>query len=93
MWGRTAYGGHHGFCGDRNLPVVIFEFINGFHDTANAVAIVIYTHSLPPIVAVIWNFFGVLLSAGTVADSVVAILPPSLVLNVPSDLSRRPSRR
>ena len=45
-----------------------FEFVNGFHDTANAVATVIYTHSLPPIVAVIWsgvwNFLGVLLSSG-----------------------------
>ena len=32
-----------------------FEFVNGFHDTANAVATVIYTHSLPPLVAVIWS--------------------------------------
>jgi hypothetical protein len=43
-----------------------FEFVNGFHDTANAVATVIYTHSLPAAVAVVWsgffNFFGVLLS-------------------------------
>jgi inorganic phosphate transporter, PiT family len=67
---------------------LFFEFINGFHDTANAVATVIYTHSLPPTVAVIWsgiwNFIGVLLSSGAVAYSVVAILPPSLVLNVSS---------
>jgi inorganic phosphate transporter, PiT family len=67
---------------------LFFEFINGFHDTANAVATVIYTQSLPPTVAVIWsgiwNFIGVLLSSGTVAYSVVAILPPSLVLNVSS---------
>ncbi len=67
---------------------IFFEFINGFHDTANAVATVIYTHSLPPTVAVIWsgiwNFIGVLLSTGAVAYSVVAILPPSLVLNVSS---------
>ncbi len=45
-----------------------FEFVNGFHDTANAVATVIYTHALPPSVAVIWsgffNFLGVLLSSG-----------------------------
>ena len=44
-----------------------FEFVNGFHDTANAVATVIYTHSLPPWVAVvwsgIWNLIGVLTSA------------------------------
>jgi len=45
-----------------------FEFVNGFHDTANAVATVIYTHSLTPGVAVVWsglcNFLGVLLSSG-----------------------------
>ena len=48
-----------------------FEFVNGFHDTANAVATVIYTHSLKPIVAVVWsgawNFIGVLTSSGAVA--------------------------
>ncbi|WP_447335406.1 inorganic phosphate transporter, partial [Klebsiella quasipneumoniae] len=47
-----------------------FEFVNGFHDTANAVATVIYTHSLPPHFAVVWsgcfNFLGVLLSSGAV---------------------------
>ena len=32
-----------------------FEFVNGFHDTANAVATVIYTNSLKPWVAVIWS--------------------------------------
>ncbi|MBV8814521.1 MAG: inorganic phosphate transporter [Verrucomicrobia bacterium] len=67
---------------------LFFEFINGFHDTANAVATVIYTRSLPATAAVvwsgIWNFIGVLLSTGAVAYSVVAILPPSLVLNVAS---------
>jgi inorganic phosphate transporter, PiT family len=45
-----------------------FEFVNGFHDTANAVATVIYTHSLPAYFAVIWsglfNFLGVLMSTG-----------------------------
>ena len=48
-----------------------FEFVNGFHDTANAVATVIYTHSLPPTAAVVWsgtwNFIGVLVSSGAVA--------------------------
>ena len=48
-----------------------FEFVNGFHDTANAVATVIYTNSLTPTQAVIWsgswNFIGVLLSSGAVA--------------------------
>ena len=65
-----------------------FEFVNGFHDTANAVATVIYTHALKPSVAVVWsgcwNLIGVLLSAGTVAFSVVALLPVELVLNVGS---------
>jgi PiT family inorganic phosphate transporter len=65
-----------------------FEFVNGFHDTANAVATVIYTHSLPPIVAVvwsgIWNLIGVLASNGAVAFSVVALLPAELVMNVSS---------
>jgi PiT family inorganic phosphate transporter len=65
-----------------------FEFVNGFHDTANAVATVIYTHSLPPMVAVIWsgmwNLIGVLLSTGAVAFSVVALLPVDLVMNVGS---------
>src|ERR1700726_1184931 len=45
-----------------------FEFVNGFHHTANAVATVIYTHSLPANIAVVWsgtfNFLGVLLSSG-----------------------------
>jgi len=49
-----------------------FEFVNGFHDTANAVATVIYTHSLPPHFAVLWsgcfNFLGVLFSSGAVAS-------------------------
>jgi PiT family inorganic phosphate transporter len=65
-----------------------FEFVNGFHDTANAVATVIYTHSLKPWIAVIWsgcwNLIGVLFSTGAVAFSVVALLPVELVLNVGS---------
>jgi PiT family inorganic phosphate transporter len=65
-----------------------FEFVNGFHDTANAVATVIYTHSLPPIVAVVWsgffNFIGVLTSAGTVAYSIITLLPVELILQVGS---------
>ena len=47
-----------------------FEFVNGFHDTANAVATVIYTHSLEPNIAVVWsglcNLAGVLVSSGAV---------------------------
>ena len=65
-----------------------FEFVNGFHDTANAVATVIYTNSLKPVYAVIWsgcwNLIGVLLSSGTVAFSIVALLPVELVINVGS---------
>ncbi|GAA3761878.1 inorganic phosphate transporter [Terriglobus aquaticus] len=63
-----------------------FEFVNGFHDTANAVATVIYTHSLEPHVAVVWsglwNFIGVLTSSGAVAFSIVALLPIELILKV-----------
>ena len=65
-----------------------FEFVNGFHDTANAVATVIYTHTLKPTPAVvwsgIWNLIGVLTSSGAVAFGVVALLPAELVLNVGS---------
>jgi PiT family inorganic phosphate transporter len=65
-----------------------FEFVNGFHDTANAVATVIYTHSLPPWIAVIWsgicNLTGVMLSNGAVAFGIVALLPVELVLHVGS---------
>jgi PiT family inorganic phosphate transporter len=63
-----------------------FEFVNGFHDTANAVATVIYTHSLAPQFAVIWsgtfNFLGVLTSSGAVAFSVLTLLPVELILQV-----------
>jgi PiT family inorganic phosphate transporter len=65
-----------------------FEFVNGFHDTANAVATVIYTHSLPPLVAVVWsgmfNLLGVLASSGAVAFTVVTLLPVELILQVGS---------
>jgi inorganic phosphate transporter, PiT family len=65
-----------------------FEFVNGFHDTANAVATVIYTHSLTPNVAVIWsgtwNFLGVLTSTGAVAFGVLQLLPVELILQVGS---------
>ena len=65
-----------------------FEFVNGFHDTANAVATVIYTHSLEPNVAVVWsglcNLAGVLASTGTVAFAVITLLPVELILQVSS---------
>ncbi len=65
-----------------------FEFVNGFHDTANAVATVIYTHSLEPNIAVILsglcNLAGVLFSSGTVAYAVITLLPVELILQVSS---------
>src|SRR3984957_20139189 len=65
-----------------------FEFVNGFHDTANAVATVIYTHSMEPNIAVVWsgfwNFFGVVTSTGAVAFGIVSLLPVELILQVGS---------
>ena len=65
-----------------------FEFVNGFHDTANAVATVIYTHTLTPNQAVawpgLWNLIGVLTSSGAVAFSIIALLPVELVIRVGS---------
>src|SRR6202789_2562886 len=65
-----------------------FEFVNGFHDTANAVATVIYTHALEPHVAVVWsglwNFVGVLTSSGAVAFAIISLLPVELILKVGS---------
>jgi inorganic phosphate transporter, PiT family len=65
-----------------------FEFVNGFHDTANAVATVIYTRSLPANFAVVWsglfNLAGVLWSSGAVAFTVVSLLPVELILQVGS---------
>ncbi len=70
------------------LIALAFEFVNGFHDTANAVATVIYTHSMPPLVAVVWsgafNFLGVMLSSGAVAYAIVTLLPVELILQVGS---------
>ena len=66
-----------------------FEFVNGFHDTANAVATVIYTNAMPANVAVVWsgffNFLGVLLSSGAVAFGIVSLLPVELILQVGSN--------
>src|SRR5580693_7204822 len=65
-----------------------FEFVNGFHDTANAVATVIYTNSMSPNLAVVWsgsfNFLGVLFSTGAVAFGIVSLLPVELILQVGS---------
>lgn len=65
-----------------------FEFVNGFHDTANAVATVIYTNALPASVAVMWagfcNFLGVMVASGAVAYGIIALLPVELIMNVSS---------
>jgi PiT family inorganic phosphate transporter len=65
-----------------------FEFVNGFHDTANAVATVIYTRSLPASFAVVWSGFfnlaGVLASSGAVAFGIISLLPVELILQVGS---------
>ncbi len=70
------------------LLAFTFESINGFHDTANAVATVIYTHTLRPWIAVVWsgcwNFLGVAFSSGLVAYSIVALLPVELVVHAGS---------
>jgi inorganic phosphate transporter, PiT family len=66
-----------------------FEFVNGFHDTANAVATVIYTHALPAQVAVVWagffNFLGVVSAGGAVAFGIISLLPVELILQVGSN--------
>jgi inorganic phosphate transporter, PiT family len=76
------------FLGGALLIALGFEFVNGFHDTANAVATVIYTHSLEPHIAVAWsgvcNFVGVLVSSGAVAYAIVSLLPVELILKVGS---------
>ena len=65
-----------------------FEFVNGFHDTANAVATVIYTRALPANFAVVWsglfNLAGVLTSSGAVAFGIISLLPVELILQVGS---------
>jgi len=70
------------------LVALGFEFVNGFHDTANAVATVIYTHSMDPHIAVawsgMWNFIGVVLSTGAVAFGIISLLPVELILQVGS---------
>jgi inorganic phosphate transporter, PiT family len=70
------------------LVALGFEFVNGFHDTANAVATVIYTHSMEPHIAVVWsgfwNFAGVVTSSGVVAFTIISLLPVELILQVGS---------
>ena len=92
--------GLHGDIGEITLPprlaglallgmalvvALAFEVANGFHDTANAAATVIYTHTLKPNAAVawsgLWNFIGVVFSTGAVAFGIVLLLPVELVLD------------
>nr|WP_284700784.1 inorganic phosphate transporter [Robbsia betulipollinis] len=65
------------------LMVLAFEATNGFHDASNAVATVIYTHSLKPVPAVVWsgvmNFVGVMAGGIAVAYALVEILPPDVL--------------
>lgn len=67
------------------LAALAFEFINGFHDTANAVATVIYTNSLQPTQAVVWsgivNFIGVVTGGVGVGMSIVNLLPVELLVD------------
>ncbi len=67
------------------LLACFFEFINGFHDTANAVATVIYTNSLKPTVAVVYsgilNFTGVMLGGIAVAMGIVNLLPMDVLVD------------
>lgn len=69
------------------LAVVGFEFVNGFHDTANAVATVIYTKALKPMVAVPWsgafNFLGVLAGGVAVAMGILKLLPLNEIMALP----------
>ncbi len=62
-----------------------FEFVNGFHDTANAVATVIYTNSLKPTQAVVWsgfiNFLGLLTGGVGVTMSIIGLLPTELLID------------
>ncbi|APX66246.1 inorganic phosphate transporter [Sphingomonas sp. gentR] len=86
--GEPMAMGVFAFLGLALLIALGFEFVNGFHDTANAVATVIYTHSMPAPLAVVWsgffNFLGVLTSTGAVAYSIITLLPIDLMLHVGS---------
>jgi inorganic phosphate transporter, PiT family len=88
LWGASLTTGSAIFLVLALALALAFEFVNGFHDTANAVATVIYTHSLKPYVAVVWsgmwNFVGVLVSTGAVAYGIVSLLPVELVINIGS---------
>ncbi len=88
LFGDTLSGANITFLVLALALALTFEFVNGFHDTANAVATVIYTHTLKPNAAVVWsgcwNLVGVLTSSGAVAFGIVSLLPVELVMNVGS---------
>src|ERR1700753_4255 len=69
------------------LAVVGFEFVNGFHDTANAVATVIYTRALKPMIAVpwsgMWNFIGVFVGGIAVAMGILKLIPLNEIMVLP----------
>src|ERR1700755_3428497 len=69
------------------LAVIGFEFVNGFHDTANAVATVIYTKALKPVYAIpwsgAWNFLGVFLGGVTVAMGILKLVPLDALMTLP----------
>jgi PiT family inorganic phosphate transporter len=86
LWGESITFGSGFFLILALVLSLCFECVNGFHDTANAVATVIYTQTLKPVYAVIWsgfwNFIGVVTSSGLVAYGIVAILPHDLLMNI-----------
>jgi PiT family inorganic phosphate transporter len=88
LWGETLTFSAGFFLLFALALALSFEFVNGFHDTANAVATVIYTNTLKPVYAVIWsgcwNLIGVIISGGLVAYGIIALLPHDLVMNVGS---------
>ncbi|GAA5089838.1 inorganic phosphate transporter [Chryseobacterium ginsengisoli] len=69
------------------LAVVAFEFVNGFHDTANAVATVIYTKALKPALAIpwsgFWNFLGVFTGGIAVAMGILKLVPMDALMTLP----------
>jgi len=88
LWGEALTFGSAFFLLLALALALGFEFINGFHDTANAVATVIYTKSLKPVPAVVWsglvNFIGVLTSTGAVAWGILSLVPVDLVTHAGS---------
>jgi PiT family inorganic phosphate transporter len=69
------------------FAVVVFEFVNGFHDTANAVATVIYTKALKPVIAIpwsgLWNFLGVFTGGIAVAMGILKLVPMDTLMTLP----------